>query len=381
MDIKTREDLQLYGSTLLQQDNYLLEWCTGVGKTRVPLFILKPEDKVLIVHGDRTYYLKSWQEEIRIINSNINAEFTTLQSLTKYVGQEFDYLIFDEADLITPNYLEIFQAIKFNRYIFLSAKVKKDKKDLLKKICRFKVHIVKLEEAIEKEWLPKPEIRVIYLTLDNVHRVHQYILRPKQAQTVTINYPDRWNWIKVSHARVVVKCTAQEYYNYLTEQIDYFKGIGKFDIANMRGSARKRFLAELKSDVVRKLVLRHSGDRIVTFAGSIAQCEELAGDKAKIHSKQKAAINRQMLESYNNYEVNELYNVGSLVRAVSLTSLDIGIVLTLTGDTVEGYQKLGRLMRSKIPIIYFPTFKNTTEKSKFDKLMGEIKQDYKIVEI
>ena len=381
MDIKTREDLQLYGSTLLQQDNYLLEWCTGVGKTRVPLFILKPEDKVLIVHGDRTYYLKSWQEEIKIINPSINAEFTTLQSLTKYVGQEFDYLIFDEADLITPNYLEIFQAIKFNRYIFLSAKVKKDKKDLLKRLCTYKTHVVKLQEAIEKEWLPKPEIRVIYLTLDNTRRIHSFIRRPKAPRQVTCEYPNRWGLWSDKSVCLTVKCTAQEYYNYLTEQIDYFKGIGKFDIANMRGSARKRFLAELKSDVVRRIVLRHSGDRIVTFAGSIAQCEELAGDKAKIHSKQKAAINRQMLESYNNYEVNELYNVGSLVRAVSLTSLDIGIVLTLTGDTVEGYQKLGRLMRSKIPVIYFLTFKNTMEKSKFDKLMSEIKQDYKIVEI
>lgn len=387
MEIKTRNELQEYAANLAKKNNYLFEFCTGLGKTRIPLMIIKPEDKVLIIHGDRVYYRISWTDEIEKVNPKLNPEFTTLQSVNKYIDTKWDYIIFDEGDLATENYLESIKTMEAKRYIFLAAKVTYEKYGVMRQICDFKKWKVTLSEATQKGWLPAPEIRVIYLQLDNEDRKFTFTKRPKVKEQITIDYPQRWDYWENKKVGLTVRCTAKEYHEYVSYQIEYLRKIGKHDAANFKGAHLKMWLAEQKDGIVNRLLrqCRENEQRVVTFLGSITQCDRIAGNNPKVHSKQDEDINKENIRKFSEGEVNELHNVNSLTRAVSLTSenylLDVGIILTLTNNTVQTYQRLGRLMRAEKPIIYFPIFRGTKEEDKFQKLIREINQEYKVVQL
>ena len=81
---------------------------------------------------------------------------------------------------------------------------------------------VSLKEAIDNDVLPDPKVLLIPLTLDNTNSTEVLVKKNKKS-TLTIDcfYKDRWKYMKLYNCNI--KCTPQQYYTEISQEIEYWK--------------------------------------------------------------------------------------------------------------------------------------------------------------
>ncbi len=146
-----------------------------------------------------------------------------------------------------------------------------------------------------------------------------------------------------------------------------------------KGGERKDFLAGLKTNIAIQLVNSLVDKRFIVFTNSIEQCEKVAQGYPCVHSKNPDSL--QIIDEFNNGTRDRLFNVRMLNEGMNLTQLDIAVIVALDGTELSGIQRIGRSTRSEKPIIYILRVLNTQDHVYFDKLMSEVKQNYKIYEL
>ena len=395
----TRDIVQQQSVDLINNyNNVILKWGTGTGKSLAFIKIqkdLKPK-KVYIIVAE-VAHIKNWQDEYKkhnAIDLLNNVEIFCYASLKKYINTEVDMICFDEGHhLITDKRLEYISTIKSTKYVLLSATFKKRQREILEaNLGIFKEHSITLKQSIENNILPEPTIYLIPLQFANQEYTTIELFRGLKAKRKIVNcsYENRWQFLKDKHnypnLHLIMKCTLKQRNEHLDSTIEYYKRkyftTQQIAFKNkwlLLGSERKRFLAEIKTNIVKQLLKQINNKRFICFTGSIEQANILSNNTNVIHSKVKDS--QDIIESFNQQLISHLFVVDMLKEGQNLNNIEVGVIVQLDGDTGPFIQKAGRVMRAENPIIFIFYYKNTRDEEYLNNILTEIdKEHIKIID-
>lgn len=391
----TREELYNQGLELAKQNTRLaFLWSTGVGKSKMAIGIANylsennSKLKVLLVVAE-TAHKDNWKEEFKKwkLNEKINITIECYASLKNYQNTQWDLIIFDEAHHLGSDLrLEILRTISAQYIILLSATLQDQLLYALQNIFgQFKVSKVTLQNAIQWGILPEPKIYLYALTLDNTRYTETIIEEwGKKNKEIPIHctYSQRWEYIKnrkkYPNIKLIISCTQQQKYDYLTTQFNHYKTLylntRQINFRNkwmQAGSVRKRFLGECKTVYAEHLIneFRKKNKRFICFCSSIKQAE-LLGSLNAIHSKKSDSLNT--INDFNEKKINSLFAIGMLQEGQNLVDIQAGIIVQLDGQERAFIQKSGRVYRAEDPIQCIFYYKNTRDEEYLNKAIENI---------
>ena len=356
----TREELcDIAVSDLVTYRRLICQWATGVGKSSVALNFLRynPGSTALILVPE-TDNISNWEKEFDKFGvDRSNVTIKCYASFHKHQDTIWDLLVFDEMPHVdTEKRMSICTSVMGRYILALGAVIDEDEQTSLESVYgKFQKNIVTLEQAIEWGILPKPSVRILHLQMDNEKKRHYF--RGKM-------YTDR------------------ERYNIFQNNVDSLKkeyesspSDALYERILSAGNARKRFLGKMKDDaLVRiKTILDMKQKRYLCFCSSIAQANRI-GKKYAFTSKTPTSA--KLLERFNNGEINSLFVVGKLIEGQNLNNIEVGVLGQLGGKERITVQSIGRIMRSKEPIIYVPVFDGTKDDSYLYYLTLNIPEKY-----
>lgn len=394
--MKTRDDLERAAKAALKSyNNIAIQAATGVGKSKLALDLcrdmVEPGEQlpsVLLVVAEIAH-IQNWKDEIDKWSYEGPVFICCYASLKKYRNTEWDVVIFDEAHHLGSELrLDIFSTITAAHMLFLSATLKQSLLDTLELHCGpIKVIKMGLQDAFNANILPEPKINLIPLTLDN-KTVNHYIVEEwgNKARRVSIKcaYKDRWlykrNKSRYPNVELIISCTQQQKYDYITEQFNYYKkrymSCRNEAIKNkwlQWGSRRKTFLGLEKTAIAAQLLQKIKDKRLICFCTNIAQADMLS-QETSVHSQKKDSLN--IIQKFNNGEINSLYAVGMLQEGVNLTGIEAGVIIQLDGEERAFIQKFGRTLRADSPEQYIIYFRATRDEEYLQNALESIDKNY-----
>lgn len=386
--------------------NILLEWCTGLGKTKATIDILLNKQqqqqkplKVLILISEIAHK-KNWLDEFEKWDTTkvLQPVIKCYASSKKVKNTTWDILVLDEGHhASTALKLDLFKHIVVKQnFIILSATIStvniKSLQNIYGNITKYKIT---LKQAIEANILPKPKIFIVPLQLD----------AEKQTETVEINrrningnkfkplvlrssYNNRWHVYKQYEKtprpiKIISSCSQAIKYKEITDSIDYFikrmfKNAKDYPgyttkLKNL-GNNRKRFLGHCKTEYINLLIDNIKKDfRYICFCSSIAQTRVLH-DNNVLHSK---VLNKaQVIDDFNTGKINSLITVNMLQEGQNLNNINLGIIVQLDKNLRGFIQKFGRVLRASNPIQVIFYYENTIDEQYLQKAMKNIDSEY-----
>ena len=365
---KIREELAIQSYNTFKT-NIALWLPTGTGKSAIALKCCKQvKNPTVLIVVEKLIHKKNWLKEIEDFNNEVIPTFVHYESLST-IKNEFDFIIYDEADsLVTDNRLQ--NAIKIKgRIIFLSATINPFKLKTLKRFFRFDEIRMTLGEAIKKKLLPKPIIKLYPIVLSDEECI--FIQgNNKSKKTIDVSFKERFN--KKYNLRI--KCTQKEYYQLLMEKYLYFQSLSKkpnqafmFNKYIKQGLDIKKWLDSLKMPVIREL-FKIPGRKLL-FLPSIEDTIEFGNS---INSNNKDIINDDLVEKFNKSEISYISSVGMLIRAMNLYNIEHSIIGTYTEDGSMLEQMFGRSLRYELPTIHIPYIKGTKDEEKLRRNLEKL---------
>lgn len=394
--MKTRDDLERAAKAALKSyNNIAIQAATGVGKSKLALDLCrdmaepgKQLPSILLVVAEIAH-IQNWKDEIEKWSYDGPIFICCYASLKKYRNTEWDVVIFDEAHHLGSELrLDIFSTITATHMLFLSATLKQSLLDTLELHCGpIKVIKMGLQDAFNANILPEPKINLIPLTLDN-KTVNHFIVEEwgNKARRVSIKcaYKDRWLYkrskSRYPNVELIISCTQQQKYDYITEQFNYYKkrymSCRNEAIKNkwlQWGSRRKTFLGLEKTAIAAQLLQKIGDKRLICFCTNIAQADMLS-QETSVHSQKKDSLN--IIQKFNNGEINSLYAVGMLQEGVNLTGIEAGVIIQLDGEERAFIQKFGRTLRADSPEQYIIYFRATRDEEYLQNALESIDKNY-----
>lgn len=375
-----------------QYKRLMLKLPTGFGKSRIALEVLKQDYgigkirmRVLIV-VPKLVLFDNWQREIeKWLGEDfvdwLDVQYTTYISIYKYMGEFWDAWIFDECQHFTDTCFETImdaqQAIPA-RVICTSGTIPRDPRNrMYLAFTGIKQYNVSPRDAINDGILPDPRVLLIKLRLKQVGRTEVYVKNASKGNTIRINYLERFAYSKIKNRRIEMLCTQQEWYNEASSMTNYYKqqfmATQKPFFNNLwKKSAgdRLKWLSSIKitDNIIQLLQKELEGRRSITFCGNIAQADQICENA--IHSKNPEAM--QLLDDFNNGEIDQISAVAQLDEGVNLYDCQVGMFAMLNASEIMQKQRLGRLLRHPHPLIIVPYYENTRE----EEIVTKMKEDY-----
>lgn len=394
----TRDDLHKQTSELIKTNKRIaLQWCTGLGKSRAAIemanYIQDKEKegniKILLVVAENAHK-DNWKKEF--IKWGLKSNDITIEcyaSLPKYKESWWDLIIFDEAHhLDTDLKIDILLGVVTEYVMLLSATLPDTLIQILTEIFgEFKVSKVSLKEAINEGMLPQPKVFLIPLKLNST--IYNCIVTEEWGDkdkrvTYKCTYPQRWEFIrnkkKYPNVTLHISCTQLQKYTYLTEQFEYWKNSymrSRQEYMKNKwlqaGSLRKRFLGNIKTEYVKILLKKLQRKRLICFCASIEQADYLGKDKS-IHSKKSNSL--EIINAFNNKEINKLFAVGMLQEGQNLEGIQAGIIVQLDNAERAFIQKFGRTIRANSPQQYIFYYENTRDIDYLENVFEGVDEAY-----
>lgn len=356
-----RTQLQTQAAKTLSDTHRLIaRWGTGCGKSSIVIqyMNLNPDHgRILIVVPEKNNIL-NWRDEFVKWNKDDSLVYICCYaSLGKYQGTSWQLVVYDEAPHInTELKFEYARTIHADDVLALGAVISDEEEStLVDAYGQFSHTEITLDQAIAMGLLPPPHICVIHMQMNDTKK--HYIVRGRMM-------------------------TAKEKYDYISDKVtnasnDYKVVESEFNKQRMlkAGAERKRFLGSQKTDAIRYIceILEKKGKRFICFCSSVDQANTLGGDKA-FTSESPGGM--AVLNRFNNHETDSIYVVGRLIEGQNLNDIEVGVIGQLGGKDRITVQSIGRVMRSKSPIIYFPVFDNTKDNEFLSTLTNNISSDY-----
>lgn len=369
--------------------NLLIQWPTGVGKSRCALEIIKeyclsPYDtgvvfpKYLIVIP-KLVLIDNWKTEItKWLGEDKLCFFTfvTYVSLYKAMASNWDCIILDEGHHFTDRCKETFVASQATRILVLSATVKKEiRLKLAEAIPNLWYHKISTRSVIEDNILPDPTVFLVPLRLEDLKGQYVYVKNPKGTGKFRVNYAGRWGFLKRKE-RVEIVCTAPQCHSLFCEDVKYWENqFKRYQQPWAHGKwmhfagERLKWLSEIKTPLVKDILTLLNDQRTLTFCSSIEQTEQLG--KNTIHSKKRKEGDAN-LDAFNAGTVNHITACAILDEGVNLTSCQVGVFAGLNASETKVKQRLGRILRHPRPLIILPYFQGTRD----EEIIEEMKKDY-----
>ena len=386
---------------LKDKHRVILKWATGCGKSKMVIDLInhavdsfrnKPV-KILFLVAERAH-IKNWEEEFskwQLRRSEVSTDVACYASLKKYYLYDiYDIIVLDEAHhIFTEKRMEMLKEMENpmrtpadQRVYLLSATLSSGKQDMAEEIFgKFTTSTVTLKDAIRQDILPDPRVYVVGMELDNT-LIHQEIKIGNDPNAPVIKWEDRNKYI-YKNIPCIIRCTEFQKNLYLTTTMEYWKK--RYDISHSEfqhnkwvniGSQRKRFLGELKTGAVRKLIESFPrSKRYVCFCASVAQAESLSKTNT-ISSKRPAKLNQMIIDAFNEKKLNNIFAVGMITEGMNLTDIQVGIITQLDGKERLFIQKAGRVMRADDPIAFIFYYKGTQDEVYLKGALENIDEKY-----
>lgn len=377
-----KEKIQEVASNLATRyDNILLSWATGTSKTKAVIRIIENYYQSYRVPGisDPNFYImlketnhkQNWVDEFTKWGKEgllIHITFFCYASLHKYMHDRVDMLILDECHALSEMREDYLKTIKCDKIISLSATVDKFVKERIKsyKPGFYEYHI-SLQNAIDKGILPQPTIKVVYIDLDEEEKKYEYPAT------------------KIARAKKTYKprmLTGKELYSNLQKKIDMWEGLKLEDNKQWAHNKwiqamgkRKKIMATLKTDGLKRLLEILKDKRYICFTGSIDQCRDVGAEYA-INSKIPLQRRKRLINAFNNGEIDHIYAVGMLRESMNLNNIEAGIIGQLDNQSGSFFQMAGRSMRAIAPEIYILILRGTKDEEYFDKATKGLSSQY-----
>lgn len=366
----------------IKNNNILLEFPTGFGKTKIAIGrakALKCKDILIVVY--RNVHKSTWAKEIQTWWKGCDARITmtTYSSLHKY-GGKYDMCIFDECHHLSERCRELVKSIDARYVTLLSATVTfKLKNEFCLLFPQLYISRISLRQAIDDHVLPDPRVFLIPMEISNTEEM-RFLWKNKsgKGQTRYVKWQDRWDYANDTIHPIVVTCTNKQYLGYLNSQIDYWRS------RYMRSSSeplknkwlrlcnvRLRWLSDLKTPYVKKLLGFLDDKRTITFCSSVSQTVKLG--KYCINSKNTSSPD--ILQNFNMGQINHITACNILNEGVNITNCQIGIYANLNNSDIIVRQRTGRLLRHPKPVIVIPYFKETRDEELVRKMLENYNKD------
>ena len=387
---------------LKDQRLVLLKWATGCGKSKMaidlinhwvdPLVSGKMKHRVLFVVAERAH-INNWQDEFdkwQLKKANVCTDVCCYASLHKYKDFLYDIIVLDECHhAFSPKrYAYIEEMGQLNsgtcRVALLSATLPGGKQDMIEEVFgKFTVSTVTLKDAIQGDILPDPKVYVVAMELDD-KRVSQEIRANKADDKAPIVSWDKRMKYLAKKQPCIIRCTEKQKYIYYTDIMEYWKqryerskNQFQHNLWVNTGSVRKRFLGELKTDVVYGLTSRLTflKKRFVCFCASVNQADSFSMI-GTISSKKSAKYNQKIIDGFNQKKLNQIYAVGMITEGMNLTGIQMGIIVQLDGKERLFVQKFGRSMRAEDPVSFIFYYKDTQDENYLRTALENIDAKY-----
>lgn len=370
----------------------ILNWATGVGKSACAITVAntqKPK-KVLLVVAE-TPHKENWKKEFDKWDETQKLwEKVTVEcyhSLGKYRDTEWDLIILDEGHHATSDIrLDHISTIKAKAVMVLTATLSQEDEDYLNTAfnTKFQRHVITLQQAIDLNLLPSPRIYVVTMQLNQTETTETITESwGNKDKRVALSVPFNRRFINRATNPSVdlsIRCTPAQKYYYLTEKLEYcrrrYLQLRQEFMKNkwlQLGSARKRFLAEMKTETLRNLLNKLQGKRYICFCGSISQATTL-GEATSIHSKKKDSL--KVIDKFNKGEINHLIAVNMLQEGQNLENIEVGVIAQLDGEERGFIQKFGRTLRADYPLQIILCFEGTRDMDYLENAIKDIDPDY-----
>lgn len=375
----TREEVaELAKEKIVKSKKLLLELPTSYGKTFISLdtafyYINKKrikDYKILILVGEIAH-INNWKAEFNKWGFPLdNVELACYASMKNYIEDKFTVIILDEVHHATSLIrASILHKLKADRFIMASATMDKEKIEFLgtkftKDMYRIRVS---LNTAFNNNTLPEPTVILVPVELDSLKKDQLYIAR-KSGIPLELDISDKNQYLydpKYSKFSLRFRCTALEYYIMLTQEIDrldkQYRSKRTFALKNkllQKGTERKRWLGEYKTEVLSSLLKELKDKRYICFCSSIGQAEAI-NKYNSIHSKKSNPLD--LLNEFNLGNINSILVVKMLREGLNLVDTQYGIITQLDSRQLSAVQMVGRVLRHKEPIIYVLYVKNTRD--------------------
>lgn len=375
----TRDDIK-QEVLALNGNNILLELPTGTGKSKIALDKLKAlysktKHKKTLIVVPRNVHKINWSNEVKKWWSKcpLDITYTTYVSLPKYTGN-WDYVLFDEVHHLSERCRKSLCDFNIKYSILLSATVNDTLKDEFKEVfSNLQIYKKNLRNVIDSEILPDPKVYLYPLRLDNISQSECIIKNPKaKGKLLECTYHNRWEYLKKKNNPIKIHCTEFQYYNDLSNQIDYWKNRynrTRNDIAKNKWlrlcSDRLKWLSDKKIRHLFSILNHLSRYRTLTFCNSIEQTE-LLGEYC-INSKNSDSLRH--LYDFNNGKINHITACNMLNESMNLVNCQVGIFANLNSSEIITKQRIGRILRHRNPITVIPFFKNTREEELVEKML------------
>ena len=393
----TREELNSEAIKLLETNsNIAIQAATGVGKSKIAIDLcyeiatkqIAPLRVLLVVA--EIAHINNWNAEFIKWNWSFGTcTIICYASLKKYRDSDWDVIIFDEAHHLGSELrLDVFDTLRARYRIFLSATLKDALLYRLEMSCGpIKTLKMGLQDAFNADILPEPKIVLIPLTLDSTRYtetiVEEWGKKDKRLKAECM-FADRWKFLRnktaVPNGTLTIHCTQKQKYDYLCEQFEFYKK-RYMSCRNERlknkwlqcGSKRKVYLGLLKTTIARNLLTMLQGKRLICFCTNIEQADYLGGNNS-VHSKKKNS--QDIINKFNEKQINSLYAVGMLQEGVNLTDIEVGVIVQLDGEERSFIQRFGRTLRSDSPVQYIIYYKGTRDEEYLMKALENIDRKY-----
>lgn len=397
----TRQEIGDWAQSVIsQKKNVILEWATGVGKTKQAIDAINNYRKenyatsVLIVVAE-VAHINNWQKEFQKFGTDIAQDLSCdihiicYDSLKKYVNQTFNILILDECHhSVTDLRLSYLTQITADKVIGLSATIEPEAISCLEHIYgQFTTLRVTLQEAIDWGILPSPKIVLVPLTLDNTTASETIVFtrgNEKTRKVVNCSLREKWKYIRdkknFKDLELRMLATPLQKYNDFCNNMEYYSNLyfsTKKEIFKQKwllyGSQRKTFLGLQKTEQALQIIQTIKGYRFICFCTNIEQAESLGNNNA-IHSKK--SFSQEQIDAFNKGEQNSLFVVNMLKEGQNLKDIEKGVIVQLDGNTRSFIQRLGRVLRAENPLIYIIYFKGTQDETYLNKALEGINKEY-----
>lgn len=376
--MNTREELQKQAlETLRTQRRLILNWGTGVGKSRVAVNAMDLIDNAVsgarfLLIVQETAHKDNWIKEfVAALGQKRTAELLPKMtidcyaSLKKHSNTDWDLIVFDEGHhLRSPIRQNILKTMAASRVLVLTATAndKNDGEEMLETLNmtfgEFESMSFGLQDAIDSAVLKEPEIHVIPIVLDHESREKYEDASDYQEKKKT-EYFSRKKELGMGYDTPDNEETSALKAKWLNA-----------------GARRKRLLGHSKTRVAKKILAGPLKDkRLICFSASVDQIKWLGGTN-HVSGKNTPKENKLAIEAFNNGEQRRLFAMGMLQEGQNLKDIEAGLIVQLDGKARPFVQKFGRVMRSETPLLYILYVKNTQDETYLDNALSDIKKEY-----
>lgn len=328
----------------------LLSFATGTGKTLTALKIAQDKKGKWLILCKEINHINEWKKEITKHKVKLNYEIMCYSSLHKVKGKY--NIICDEAHAITVKRRNLIRKnIQYDNILFLTATLPDNKRGhikLLSKDRKYKELPLPLNKAIKLGILPEPQINVHYVEMTKLQRL-KYEKIDSSVKQASFNYNDH---------------KTQKAYESL------------MFISNRR----KNIVANFKLKAVRKLLeqLDRTNKRYICFTNSIKQLSYLCNSDSYIHSQREKAKDKniEVIENFNAGKYNHIFTVKMLTESANLANIQEGIIVQLDTKQLTALQKIGRVLRSYLPVMHIFIVRDTMDEYYLESSLQDVDKKF-----